>query len=201
VFATRGLSATLDDIAAHAGVGIGTVYRRYANKEELIEALFTLRVEAIATLAEEALTVPDPWAGLTGFMEQVCQLTAADQGLREILFHGQYGHDHVAAARNRLLPVTSALMLRARHAGQLRPDVEPLDFPLLMNMLEAVIEFTRSLDAEYWRRSLGVILAGLRTDQVPATLLPGRPMTQDELDALVTKRHTQAGDTRAARRT
>ena len=55
LFAERGLGVTLDDIAHHAGVGVGTVYRRFPNKEVLIDALFEQRIEAIATIAAEAL--------------------------------------------------------------------------------------------------------------------------------------------------
>ena len=64
VFATRGLEVTLDDIAHCAGVGVGTVYRRFHDKEELIDALFDDRMDALLTVAEEALAADDPWLGL-----------------------------------------------------------------------------------------------------------------------------------------
>src|SRR5499425_2315450 len=64
VFNERGLEVSLDEIARHAGVGVGTVYRRFRTKEELVEALFIDRIEEVAALAEEAAEVPDPWSGL-----------------------------------------------------------------------------------------------------------------------------------------
>src|SRR5689334_3613864 len=72
VFTTRGLGASLDDVARHAGVGVGTVYRRFPDKESLAEALFEERFEAMAALAEKALAEPDSWTGLVSFLEGVC---------------------------------------------------------------------------------------------------------------------------------
>ena len=54
VFTERGLEASLDEVARHAGVGVGTVYRRFPDKDDLVEALFMDRIDAVATLAEEA---------------------------------------------------------------------------------------------------------------------------------------------------
>src|SRR5215475_1323676 len=71
VFTSRGLQASLDDVAQHAGVGVGTVYRRFPDKESLVEALFEERIQAIAALAEKALAEPDSWAAVVGFLESV----------------------------------------------------------------------------------------------------------------------------------
>src|SRR6266851_723708 len=72
VFRERGLAATLDDVARHAGVGVGTVYRRFANKEELVDALFDDMIDTVAALAQEAVADPDAWRGLTTSLEKVC---------------------------------------------------------------------------------------------------------------------------------
>ena len=64
LFAQRGLNVTLNDIAHHAGVGVGTAYRRFANKEEVIDALFEQRLQEVAALANEALAEPDAWEAL-----------------------------------------------------------------------------------------------------------------------------------------
>src|SRR3954467_15208317 len=85
LFAERGLAVTLNDIAHHAGVGVGTAYRRFANKEEVVDALFDQRLAEIATLAEHALQDPDAWRGLTTFLEQSLRMQAGNRGLTEIL--------------------------------------------------------------------------------------------------------------------
>ena len=60
---------TLDDVAHHAGVGVGTVYRRFPDKEQLIEALFEEGLAEIRTLAVQALELEDGWEGLIGFLQ------------------------------------------------------------------------------------------------------------------------------------
>src|ERR1700712_2664296 len=81
LFAQRGLGVTLNDIAHHAGVGVGTAYRRFANKEEIIDALFEEALADIAAAANEALVNPDAWAGLEAFLERSLHLQFGDRGL------------------------------------------------------------------------------------------------------------------------
>src|SRR5579863_4602175 len=66
VFTELGLEVSLDEVARHAGVGVGTVYRRFGTKEDLVAALFEDRVDSIANLAERAIQEPDPWTALVG---------------------------------------------------------------------------------------------------------------------------------------
>src|SRR3954451_20998189 len=86
VFARRGLEAGLDEIARHAGVGTGTVYRRFPDKSLLIDALFESRFQDLVAVAESALVMDDPWAGLVWFLERSITMQQADRGLKELLF-------------------------------------------------------------------------------------------------------------------
>src|ERR1700728_817854 len=70
VFTDRGLEATLDDVARHAGVGVGTVYRRFPDKASLADALFDERIDALVAMAKHAQEQPDAWAGLVSFLER-----------------------------------------------------------------------------------------------------------------------------------
>src|SRR3954452_23985090 len=81
LFAEHGLGVTLNDIAHHAGVGDGTAYRRFANKEEVIDALFEERLQPVEAAARESLEEPDPWLALTGYLERTLQLQFGDRGL------------------------------------------------------------------------------------------------------------------------
>src|ERR1700730_5924231 len=71
VFTERGLDATLDDVARAAGVGVGTVYRRFPDKDSLVSELFRDRIDALVTVAEEACESADPWRGLVDFLEYI----------------------------------------------------------------------------------------------------------------------------------
>src|ERR1700712_5819690 len=83
LFAERGLDVTLNDIAHHAGVGVATAYRRFANKEEVIDALFEDRLEAVAQVAQDALSNPDSWQGLVSFLEPALDMQFGDPGLHQ----------------------------------------------------------------------------------------------------------------------
>jgi AcrR family transcriptional regulator len=182
VFAERGLGVTMDDIADDAGVGVGTVYRRFPNKEQLIEALFEERIAELVALGQAALGVDDPWQGLVGFLERGLALQAANRGLKEIVLGTAHGRDRVAGVRKRLQPIAQALVARAQAAGQLRPEIEATDLPVIQMMLGAIVDFTRDIDAETWRRMLAIVIDGLRARE-PRTPLPAPALDLDQLGA------------------
>lgn len=165
IFTEQGLQATLDDVARRAGVGVGTVYRRFPDKETLADALFTERLDALVALAEDALADPDEWGSLVSFLERAGTLLAADRGLRQLFMFATYGLDRVGEARARLQPVVTALVTRAQAAGAVRADLRPTDVPLIEFMLAAVVEYARTTRPQVWRRYLALLLDGLRPEQ------------------------------------
>ena len=181
VFTERGLQATLDDVARQAGVGVGTVYRRFPDKEALVEALFTERLDLLVGYAEQALAEPDPWAGLVLFMEHAATVIAGDRGLRQILMFATYGRDRVDQARQRLLPVVLRLVQRAQEAGQVRADLRPTDVPVIEFMLSTAAEYAGQVRPEIWRRYLTLILDALRPTRAGTTELPEPALSPDEM--------------------
>jgi AcrR family transcriptional regulator len=127
LFAEKGLNVGLDEIARHAGVGVGTAYRRFRDKDELIEALFSDRIAAVTSLAERALADPDPWAGFVGFMEGSMRMQVADRGLKEALFRSGHRVKCLEEGRERVAPLVEELLHRAQESGGLRADVEVTD--------------------------------------------------------------------------
>ena len=182
IFATRGLEVTLDDIAHHAGVGVGTVYRRFRDKEELIDALFDDRMDAIVTAAENALAAGDPWLGLEGFFVDIFELQAADRGLRELAFAGQHGRARVARVRAQLEPLVEELVARGQASGDVRGDLSADDIPILQKMLAQVIDIAGDVSPGLWRRYLGIVLDGLRSRRDGPTQLPVPALEHDQLD-------------------
>jgi AcrR family transcriptional regulator len=183
LFAQRGLGVTLDDIARHAGVGVGTVYRRFADKELLIDALFEQRIETMCAIAAEALEQADPWDGFVYFFVQGSELQARDRGLKELLTCSAHGGGCVAVARDRLRVLVTAVFDRAKAAGVVRADAAPFDAPLISFMVGAVIDRSRDVEPDLWRRYLQLVLDGLRP--CAATPLPAEALSADALDAVM----------------
>lgn len=182
VFAERGLDVSLDEIASLAGLGVGTVYRRFPTKEALVEALFEDRLREVVASGERALADPDAWRGLLSFLENTNALQSLDRGLRDVLLGTRYGHDRVARVRDGLQPIITRLVARAQEQGRLRPDVAPTDMPVIAVMLAAVADYARDVRPEIWRRYLTIIVDGLRAEPGKATPLLPAPLTPDQVD-------------------
>jgi AcrR family transcriptional regulator len=162
LFATRGLDVTLDDVARHAGVGTGTAYRRFPNKDALIDALMVDRIGELAEIAKECLKEPDPWIGLTSYFERALALQASDRGLKEVLFSSGRGRVRSDHARRKIAPVVTRLVRRAKDAGVVRPDIDTSDVPLINFMLNTIVDFSRDIEPALYKRYLAIVLDGLR---------------------------------------
>ncbi len=189
LFASRGLEITLDDVADHAGVGVGTVYRRFASKSELIDGVFEHHMDNLAECADAALRNEDPWAGLLHFFEYACEQMAVNRGLGEVFLSMDEGRERVGCARERMTPAVQQLVQRARTAGVLRPDVEESDFFALSCMIEAIGDFTRPVAPEIWRRYFTLVIDGLRADGAQRTPLPQPALTPEQVDQAKTEHH------------
>jgi AcrR family transcriptional regulator len=185
LFAERGLAVTLNDIAHHADVGVGTVYRRFPDKDLLIDALFEERVQEMLDRAEESLACEDAWQGLVSFLEGSLELQARDRGLKQLLLGTPQGCAKVGGVRERIFPIVSSLLVRAREEGRVRADVEPGDLAVAQMMLGAVLDYSRDVRPELWRRYLHVLLRGLSADPAAAGALPVPALGPEELDAVM----------------
>jgi AcrR family transcriptional regulator len=181
VIAERGLDATLDDVAREAGVGVGTVYRRFPGKEALAEALFRERLGALVEIAEQALADPDPWTGLVTYVEGAAALLTADRGLRQILMFASFSRDHACHARARLEPIVTRLIGRAQAAGAVRADLRATDIPITVLMLAAAADYAGPIRPATWRRYLTLFLDSLPPDRAGITALPQPALTPAEM--------------------
>jgi AcrR family transcriptional regulator len=161
LFAERGLGVTLNDIAHHAGVGVGTVYRRFPDKTKLIDDLFEQRIEDLVGFMDQAVADPDPWHGITVFLERALELQASDRGVKELLTGMPDGLQRLSRIRDRLFPLGAEVVRRAQESGQLRQDIEPQDLPIVQLMITTLIDAARDVDPDLWRRYLQIVLRGL----------------------------------------
>jgi AcrR family transcriptional regulator len=189
LFASRGIDITLDDVAAHAKVGVGTVYRRFSCKEELIDGVFEQRLEEMLGHAEKALRADDAWDGLCMFLESLCASISADRGLNDVVMGTDEGCHGIAQVREKIDPFVEEIVQRARKSGQLRADVEVNDFFPLIGMIGAASEFTCAVESANWKRYFTLVLDGLRAEPGAASVLPGRAFTSDEIVVAKTAMH------------
>jgi AcrR family transcriptional regulator len=182
VYAERGLAATFDDIAHRAGVGIGTVYRRFPTKEALLEVALEDRFEQHARAVEAALRAPTAWEGLTTFLREAAEMHAADRGLRDVALGASISLRHFDKIRDRVVPRIKELVARAHAEGSLRSDVTAEDVPLLLMMVSEVAHHSHPVRPDIYGRYLQLLIDGLRSSPGDGDL--GRPLTNDDVDAL-----------------
>ena len=181
VFRERGFDATLDDVAHHAGLGVGTVYRRFPNKEQLIESMFSERLDEINALARRALADPVPWQGFVRFLEQVIEMIASDRGMHDVMVSTTFGHDQVAQVRDQLLPLGRDLVRHAKDGGELRSDFEVEDVVVIIKMCGAVSAYTGHVAPGLWRRYFALLVDGLRAKPGDQSPLPVPALSEETL--------------------
>lgn len=187
LFATHGLDVTLNDIAHYAGVGVGTAYRRFANKEEVVDALFEEGLKDIAAAANEALEEPDAWVGLVTFLERSLHMQFGDRGLNQIMNNTALGRDRVSDARDDIAPLIHQLVQRAKQQGAVRPDLDQSDLIFVQLGLSAIMESSRAIEPELYTRYLTLFLDGIRTDRSSFLPLPNRALTSEETHRAMTR--------------
>ena len=185
-FAECGLQVGYDEIARRAGVGVGTVYRRFPQRADLITALFESRVDEVLEMAAVAREQSDGLSSLSWFLEQTLALQASDRGLREVLAGGSIRDDRFLQSRGRIVLAVSALLDRAKDQGVVRPDVEPSDIGALMMVISSM---TTVQQPELWRRYLALLLDALLPRPAGSAELPMNAPADSEMDDLAHGRH------------
>lgn len=182
LFAERGLDVTLHEVARHAGLGVGTVYRRFANREELIDALFADSFDRLVAAARQAEAIDDPWRAFSAFLESAIEMMATDRGLWTMMTTAASKGDHFLEIHQRLDGIVRGMITRAQDAGVLRADLSPDDMPVLHVILGSGADFLASTRPDTWRRYLTLLLDGLRRDRTEPTRLPQGSPSAAELD-------------------
>jgi AcrR family transcriptional regulator len=161
LFAKQGLDAQIPDVAKAAGVGVGTVYRHFPAKDDLIAALAEERFRKLADRAREALDEPDAWEAFRDYLRFAGQIQSDDRGLCEVM--GSRPEIMSAAAFAAGLDrLVAELVRRAQETGKLRGDLEWRDVPMIACGIGQIARFDENHPAAgRWERLLAIILAGL----------------------------------------
>jgi AcrR family transcriptional regulator len=178
LFARSGLEVSVETISRDAGVGIGTLYRHFATKDALIDAVLEDAFQEYLALARDAAELPDAWNGLCRFFERAFELHAANRGLKDAVATRAHGLRGTAAMRRRLRPLLLQLVEGAQEQGTLRQDFTPEDVSLILWAGHGVIDCSDGVAPEIWKRYLGFTFDGMRSKA--ATPLPCPSLTANE---------------------
>src|SRR5256885_16954126 len=129
-FAESGADAQIDDVARHAGVGVGTVYRHFPTKQALLTELVRQTFRLFTERAREALEAGgEPFALIEGLMRRIAETAAGDAGVQYALASSdaQAARSEAQAEQDELIAVIAELTERARRAGTIRPGIEATD--------------------------------------------------------------------------
>jgi len=201
VFAEQGCDATLADVAKAADVGVATVYRTFATKDDLIHEVYEPQFARAEQQALDASLATDPWAGIAGFLEDCITTIAPDRGFRELLT-GSYSETlgwsrprtpHrlarlVEDSHNRTGKHLETLVRRAREAGLVRDDLAAGDLLLLSMAVQTSVEFGGPSHPRLYRRMIGFLMDSLQPARDAPTPLPEPGLTNRQIAALERQR-------------
>lgn len=160
VFSEQGTGASMESIASRAGLGVGTIYRRFAGKDALLDAISRLLVDELDDAAATALQNPDPAAALEEFLRFVGEFNAEKHRYAAALVDRVPSGDVAARTAEKVRELTA----RAVSAGALASTVTAEDIKTLIVALRGIITDPASESSGQWQRFLSIHLNGLRVD-------------------------------------
>ena len=160
LFARQGPQAQMDEIAAHAGVGIGTVYRHFPTKEALLTAMVRDRFQEFAEIATLAEDTVDPWEALETTMRRSAEAVEGDMGFQlAMMGSNQLEWEGIEEQKAVLAAVVTRIIRRAVSAGVVRDDFTFEDFGMVMCGITSTMYYKPG--SADWRRHLAIVLHGV----------------------------------------
>lgn len=183
-FAVRGVDASLERIARDAGVAIGTLYRHFPTRMDLLLAALEPRLREFLDGSENAMAIDDPWDGFVSYLENLFRVQAGDRGFNDFLSRRFPGSPDTERIHDQMCRQIEDVLTRAQEAGAVRPDIALADIVNLIWSNGRMIDATRTTAPNSWRRQLYLTLDAYRA--AAAHPLPEPPMTDEQLyDAMV----------------
>jgi AcrR family transcriptional regulator len=183
-FARHGIAASLEKVAREAGVSIGTLYRHFPTRMDLLMAAFRPRLEEFMDGAAKALAVEDPWDGFVHYLENLFATQAGDRGFNDFLSRRFTDNAETERIHDQMCHDIEVVLRRAQDAGQVRPDLRKADIVNLIWSNGRMIDATSAPAPNAWRRQLHLVLDAYRAER--AHPIPEPPMTDQQLyDAMV----------------
>ncbi|GAA3147522.1 TetR/AcrR family transcriptional regulator [Nonomuraea salmonea] len=161
-FAEQGAQAALDGIAREAGLVVGTLYRHFPARLDLLCAVLEPKLRHVIEEIEAALGLEDPWHAFRSLLEVLCTAQAGDRAFADFLARRFPGDDRTETAHSEICALAQRVLGRAQAAGVVRPDVTGADLFLLLWASSTVAEATRHAAPSLWRRHVHLALDGFR---------------------------------------
>ncbi|WP_326636080.1 TetR/AcrR family transcriptional regulator [Nonomuraea fuscirosea] len=161
-FADQGAEAALDGIARDADLVVGTLYRHFPTRLDLLCAVLEPKLRGVIDEVEAALGLEDPWEAFRGLLEVLCAAQAGDRAFGDFLARRFPGDDRTETAHREICALAQGVLERAQAAGVVRPDVTGADLLLLLWASSRVAEATREVAPSLWRRHVHLALDGFR---------------------------------------
>ncbi len=163
-----GLDVTLADVARGAGVGVGTVYRHFPTKADLVGALFDEEIDDAVEGARRAAADPDGWRGLVLYLTDTTEAQARNRGLRALLCPSGPTNPADGPYRTKIDPLVQQMVDKAHEQGTLRSDFDTEDIAYIQVALVAIMDASIEAFPTLYRRHLQLFLDGLRTKSTPS---------------------------------
>lgn len=179
VFAERGSDASVHEIAARAGVGTATIYRRFPTKDDLLAAMFEQGLVHLTEEAAVAAEAKDVGRALRHFMQKAAAAHMADRGYCDAAESTLKERPEIAARIDELIRVVDGLLERAKEVGEVRTDVNAYDVPMLLMAVAHAGSLLEDRVPGAWKRYLDLMLDGLRPEA--ARPLSRRPLSARDL--------------------
>jgi AcrR family transcriptional regulator len=176
LFAERGLSVPMEEIADRAGVGVATLYRRFPTRADLAAAAFERSISRYTEAVDRALANPRPWDGFRALIFDLCELQANDAGMRDLLTTAFPGSSAIEERTKEAVEKVKALIARAQDEGSLRPDIVVADLVVMLLANAGVLKATGNAAPDAWRRFAALMADGFRAQ--PDAPLPPAPHEQ-----------------------
>lgn len=173
LFESEGLTVTLKDVARQAGVGVGTVYRHFPTKDELVAALFAKQLEREIDRARATAQDGDAWSALVRYLEETMRIQASNRGLRALMCPAGSIYPSVRECKAVVNPYVAQVVDLAHAQGTLRIDCTARDITYLQVALVGIMDASPNAPQMY-RRHLEFFLDGIRAHPIAQPSSTGR---------------------------
>lgn len=176
VFAAQGVATSIEVVAEHSGLGLGTIYRHFANKEALVNELARELLEAAVEIAERHVASGED--ALRQYLWEVAELLGSQPGIIRTIWN--FPGSETLTARSRT--AQAGLLRRAQQAGSVRGDLVPEDVAVALFAVTGVLDIGRDAAVSGWQRHLEAVLIGWGTS---GPGLQHAPLTAADIDDII----------------